>query len=164
MFSKEVRIGGDWATSAYAGVIALHWRSDTLQWVYGGVYENSFGRDTFYPYLGLQWNPHSRLSVSLVFPWPTITYSPKEDWIIQVGVSPGGSSWVDRSDRYEVTESLGSWNLTLGIGRRVYKSLWLTGSAGLAGLRAWQLGEDDSGIRYEAEPSAVFSIALQLRP
>ena len=164
IFSKEVRSGGEWGTGGYAGVVGLHWRSDTMQWVYGAVYENSFGRDRFYPYLGLQWNPHPRLSVSLVIPWPTITYAPGEDWILQMGISPGGSSWVSRQDRYEVTESFGSWNLAAGLGRRLYGHFWLVGSAGLAGLRAWQLGEDDSALRYEAKPGAVFTLALQFRP
>jgi hypothetical protein len=164
MFSKETSRGGDWGTSGYAGIVAMHWRSDTLQWLYGGVYENSFGQDTFYPYLGLQWAPNPKVVVSLVFPWPTITYAPAKDWILQLGVSPGGSSWVQRSGSYEITESLASWNLQAGVGYQLIERFWLVGSAGVAGFRSWQLGEDDSGIRYEAKPSAVFSLALEFRP
>ena len=164
MFSKETHQGGTWGTSGYAGVVAMHWRSETLQWLYGGVYENSFGQETLYPYIGLQWLPHPQLSVSLVFPWPTITYAASKDWIFQLGISPGGSVWIRRNGSYEITESLGSWNFQLGVGYQLFENFWLVGSAGVAGFRSWQLGEDDTGIRYEAKPSAVFSLALEFRP
>ncbi|HSH10127.1 MAG TPA: hypothetical protein VK995_07035, partial [Oceanipulchritudo sp.] len=149
LFSKEIEQGGSWGASGYAGVVGMHWVSDRVQWLYGGVYQNSFGQDTFYPYLGLQWTPSPKLALSLIFPWPSITYVPAENWMLQVGISPGGSSWVKRRGAYEVTESFGSWNLTGSVGYRLHGSFWLVGSAGAAGFRAWELGNDDNGLRYE---------------
>jgi len=164
IFSKEIENGGSWGASGYGGVIAMHWFSDSFQLMYGGVYQNSFGKETLLPYLGLLWNPNPRWSVAAVFPWPSLTFAPNKDWILQLALSPGGSSWVQRKGEYEVTESIGSWNLVTGVGYRLHEHIWLMASAGVAGFRVWELGEEDSGLRYEAEPSAVFTLSLQFRP
>ncbi|MEX0330782.1 MAG: DUF6268 family outer membrane beta-barrel protein [Puniceicoccaceae bacterium] len=163
MISKELKSGGPWGFSGYGGIVAMHYFSDTLQFLYGGVYHNNFGQHAAYPYLGVNWIPNSKWSVALVFPWPTIVYAPDKNWILQLGLAPGGGSWVRRRDSYEITEYLGSWNLQAGIGYRLYSHFWLVASGGMAGLRGWELGDSDA-LRYESKPSAVFALALQFRP
>lgn len=163
MISKEIENGGPWGFSGYGGVVAMHYFSDTLQLLYGGVYHNNFGQHAAYPYFGINWIPDGKLSVALVFPWPTITYAPHPNWLLQVGVAPGGGSWTRRRGSYEITEYLGSWNLQAGAGYRLHSHFWLVASGGVTGLRGWESGS--SGVlRYEAKPSAVFSLALQFRP
>ena len=91
MFSQELRGNGSWGYSGYGGVIAMHTFSDEFQLLYGGVYENSFGQHSGYPYLGLQWLPTPRCALALVFPWPTFTYVPGDRWLLQLMVGPGCS-------------------------------------------------------------------------
>ena len=164
LFSREMKRDLPWGTSGYGGIVAMHWFSESVQFLYGGVYENSFGRDRFYPYMGCMWNPGPRWSVALVFPWPTLTYAPSRNWILQLGISPGGSSWVRRDGVYQVTDSFGSWDVSAGVGYRVRGNFWLMGSVGAAGFRSWEIGNNDYNLRLESEPSTVFTIALQFRP
>ena len=163
VISKEIENGGPWGVSGYGGVVAMHYFSDTMQLLYGGIYHNNFGRHIAYPYIGLNWIPDRKWSIALIFPWPAITHVPHKDWLLQVALSPGGGSWTRRRESYEVSEYLGSWNLQAGIGYRLHSSFWLVASGGIAGLRGWELG-DSGGLRYEAKPSAVFSLAIQFRP
>lgn len=164
IFSKELRRGEQWGTSGYGGVIGVHWYSDEYQLLYGGVYQNSFGQHAGYPYLGLNWLPTPRWAIAIVFPWPTVTYSLSDRWLLQLGIAPGGSSWVRRDGDFETTESLGSWNFTAGAGYRFYKRLWLFASAGVAGLRAVTMEGGGNRDRLESKPGAVFTLAVQFRP
>jgi hypothetical protein len=163
IFSKELLNDGSWGINGYGGVVGMHWFSDTFQLLYGGVYQYNFGQSTGYPYAGVMWNPTPQLSFAIVFPWPTISYVPADRWLLQLGLSPGGSSWVKRGSDYESTESLSSWNLTANVGYRFYEKLWLMAGAGITGLREIEISTGDSTSRLEAKPSAVFSLAVQFR-
>jgi opacity protein-like surface antigen len=165
IFSKEMVGGGaGWGTSAYSGVIGMHWSSDSLQWIYGGVLENSYGRRALYPYAGLMWLPTPKCSLSLIIPWPTITYTPRDRWLLQLGLAPGGSSWVGRADGYETTLTFGSFTLNAGASYRLHGRIWLYGGAGIAGLRGLKIGSDSDRPRFDAQPGPVFTLALHFRP
>ena len=164
IFSKELREGQPWGANGYGGVIGMHWFSDEFQLLYGGVYQYSFGQHAGYPYLGMMWMPTPRCSLALVFPWPTFTYTPADRWILQLGISPGGSSWVRRGAGFETTESVASWDLAAGAGYRLHGKLWLFAGAGLAGLRGVKIEGGGDQTRFESKPGAVFTLALQIRP
>jgi hypothetical protein len=164
ILSKELREDQPWGASGYGGVIGMHRFSDKTQLLYGGVYEYSFGKHTGYPYLGLLWLPSPKWSLSLVFPWPTLTYAPGGRWLLQAGIAPGGSSWVSRSNNFETTQTLGSWNLNAGVGYRLHGKLWLFTGAGVAGLRGLKIESGDDRTRFESKPGAMFTLALQFRP
>lgn len=163
-FSKNVAGAGDWGLNGYTGLIGMHWFGDSLQLLYGGVYQSDYGQSVFYPYLGMQWQPDDRWSVSLLFPWPTITYALSERWIVQTALAPGGSSWVARGSDYESTQSLNSWNWTVSAGYRVHGKFWLSAGAGVAGLRGLAITSADNRMRFEARPSPVFTLSVQFRP
>jgi len=164
IFSKELRNDQPWGTSGFGGVIAMHQFSDTWQMLYGGVYEYSFGRHTGYPYLGALWLPTPKCSLALVFPWPAFSYVPRDRWLLQVGLAPGGSSWVRRGNDYETTETFGSWNLDAGAGYRLHGKVWLFAGAGIAGFRGLKIESGGGQSRFESKPGAVFTLALQFRP
>jgi hypothetical protein len=84
--------------------------------------------------------------------------------MVQLAMSPGGSSWVQRGDGYESVQSLGSWNLSAYGAYRVYGSLWLSAGAGIAGFRGFTVTTGSSESRFESDRSAVFTLALQFRP
>jgi hypothetical protein len=163
MLSTTLNTGGSWGAECYAGIIGLHWASDKWQWLYGGVYEYSFGRNYGYPYVGAMWLPTPKLSVSLTYPWPTITYVPRDRLLLQIAVAPGGSSWVAEQNEVRTTQSFNVWTLTAGVGYRFYGKLWLVGSGGVAGLRGIQIGSPEAS-QLQGNPGAVFSLAVQFRP
>ena len=164
MFSYEFHAADDWGFSGYGGVVGMHYFSDHFQLLYGGVYQNSFGESMGYPYLGVNWLPTPRWSVALVIPWPTISYAVSDRWLLQLMVAPGGSSWVQRNGNYESTQSLSSWNMTVGAGYRIYEKLWLYTGVGVAGFRGVTIEGESGENRLESKPSMVFSVALQFRP
>lgn len=165
VLSKETKQPDQpWTTNGFAGVIAMYWYSDTLQWYYGGVYETYFGVDYFYPYLGLQWNPTPQWSIAALFPWPTISYAPAKGWIVQLGIAPGGSSWLAHNNGYETTQVLGSWNTSFGVARQLSGPWWLSAGVGRTGFRGASQDRSGNETTLDAEPSPVYTIALQFRP
>jgi len=164
MFSYESRAANDWGFSGYCGVVGMHYFSDKFQLLYGGVYQNSFGDSIGYPYLGVNWLPTPRWSIALVIPWPTLSYAASDRWLLQLAVGPGGSSWVRRDGQYQSTQSLSSWNLTLGGAYRLYETLWLSAGVGVAGFRGVTIESAGTEDRLESNPGMVFSVALQFRP
>ena len=164
MLSYEFRVAGNWGFSGYGGVVGMHYFSDEFQLLYGGIYQNSFGDSMGYPYLGVNWVPTPRLSIALVIPWPTISYAISDRWLLQLAVSPGGSSWARRDGNYESTQSLSSWNMTVGAGYRCYEKIWLFAGVGVAGFRGVTIEGEGIEERLESKPSMVFSFAVQFRP
>jgi len=164
ILSKEFEHDRPWSVNGFAGLIGMYWYSDSLQWVYGGIYESYFGDSFFYPYLGIQWNPTPKWSVAFLLPWPAVTYSPANRWLVQLGVTPGGSSWVANNDAYESTQAFGTWNTTLGIGYRLHGSWWLFAGGGMTGLRGLKQSTSGRERTLDAEPSPVYTIAIQFRP
>jgi hypothetical protein len=163
VFSKELRGDQPWGWSGYGGIVGLHTYSDKFQLLYGTAYQNSFGQRTWYPYLGVLWLPTPKLSLSLVFPWPTLSYVPRDRWLLSLGVAPGGSSWVTHANGIETTETFGSWNLNAGVGYRLQGKFWLFASGGVTGLRGLTIG-GSAQRRFETKPSSVFTLAVQFRP
>ena len=164
IFSLDLKGDEPWGTSGYGGLLGMHLINETLQVIYGGVYENSFGQEQAYPYFGVIWAPSLKSSVALVFPYPTISYVPSDRWLLQLGLTPGGASWVGRGDGFETTQSLSSWNLNAGVGYRVRGNFWLYASAGVAGLRGIEILSASDEQRFESQPGSVFGLAVQYRP
>ena len=164
LFSYELGSASDWGFSGYAGVVGMHYFSDKFQLLYGGVYQNSFGDSMGYPYLGVNWLPTPRWSIALVIPWPTISYAVSDRWLLQLAVAPGGSSWAQHDGQFESTQSLSSWNLTLGANYRFYEKFWLSGGVGVAGFRGVTIEGEGVEDRLASKPSLVFSLAIQFRP
>jgi hypothetical protein len=164
ILSKDLAADQPVAVNGFAGVIGMHWSSDTLQWVYGGVYQYNFGESALYPYLGAQWLPTPRLSLSLLIPWPTIAYSPADRWLLQLGIAPGGSTWVKRGDGFESTQSFGSWNLYAGTAYQLQGPYWLFAGVGVTGNRGLTSTWGGVENRFEAQSSPVYILAIQLRP
>jgi hypothetical protein len=94
IISKGLQGAQPWGGSGYAGLIALHHFSDRFQLLYGGVYENSFGQSSGYPYLGVLWLPSPKWSVDLVIPWPTISYTPHERWLLHQPDVEASFAWA----------------------------------------------------------------------
>jgi hypothetical protein len=164
IFSEELRQHQPVGTSGYGGIVMLHQFTPEWQLLYGGVYQDNFGQHIGLPYAGLLWSPTPKCSLALVFPWPNFSYVPAERWLLQVGLAPGGSSWVRRGNAYETTQSYGSWNLNAGAAYRLQGKVWLFAGVGLAALRGLKIEGGDDRVRFESQPGPVFTLALQFRP
>ena len=91
-------------------------------------------------------------------------YVPADRWLLQLGVTPGGSSWIKRGRDYETTESVSSWNVTASASYRIYEKFWLMAGAGVAGLREMEIENRGSSEQLNSKPGAVFTLAVQFRP
>lgn len=164
IYSRDAASDQASSVNGWGGVIGMHWQSDTLQWLYGAVLEYNFGGYALYPYVGAFWLPTPRLSVALAVPWPTVAYSLSDRWLLEAGLSPGSSNWVSRGSSVQSTQSLGSWNFSVGAAYRITGHFWLYGGAGRTLGRSFTHGSDEGETRYDAESRPIFTLALQFRP
>jgi hypothetical protein len=162
-FSRELNHDDSWGAQAYCGVIIIHWKTDTLQWVYGAVYEYSFGRNYIYPYLGALWLPNPKVSLSLTFPWPTLSYVPRDPFMLSIGLTPGGASWVSDRGGAKAVYSLNSWNLTANLAWRFYGRLWLQAGVGRSGLRSVKITTGSGDNVIETHSKTVYKLSVQFR-
>jgi len=164
ILSRDSRSDRPSHVNGFAGVIGMHWQSDTLQWLYGAVFEYNFGARSLYPYFGVLWLPTPRWSVALAVPWPTVAYALTDRWLLESGIAPGSTSWVTQGDQVQSTQSLGSWNFSLGAAYRLHGKFWLYAGAGLTFGRELTHGAPEGETRLDAESRPVYTIALQFRP
>lgn len=164
-FSSELDGRGSGGTQLYTGLIGTTRTSDRWLWIYGGVYENSFGDSIFYPYAGFVWQIDPRWTLSLIAPWPALVYAPADDWFFQLGAEPGGASWKIRAADDEAVAEFGAWDLTLAVGRRLGGDIWLRAGGGVSGLRSLRVssgGETRLDADIDAHP--MFFISVEFRP
>lgn len=158
---------GDWGTDFMGGVLGRCFSGDRAVWYYGIIYDYSFGGDFFYPYLGYSYQIDRNWLISLVLPWPTVTYAPSKEFVLQAGFLPSGATWVmDGSGKdTQVAGSLGGWDLGVTAGRRLKRNIWFDAGAGLSGLRSLRFNESGE-LQFEQnlgrEP--YVSVALSIRP
>lgn len=158
---------GKWATDFMAGAVGRSFSGDSAVWYYGLVYDRSFGADAFYPYLGytFQWDRHWLLS--LVMPWPTISYAPNDRFLVRAGALPAGATWKLKGEgsNTQAIGSVGGWDIGIYTSTRVSRLLWLDIGAGFSGLRSLRI-ENSGELTFEQNLSRepFFSVALSLVP
>ena len=67
------------------------WRPDTTI-AMGLVYSRDFGRDRVYPALGATWRSEE-WAVRLLYPRPSIAYTPNDRWRFTAEMAPAGGQW-----------------------------------------------------------------------
>lgn len=165
MFSSALGDNTHWGTHAFAGLLGTYQATDHLMWIYGGVYEYSFGSHYVYPYLGLNWLPDPRWAVTLVVPWPSVTYAPNKRFFVHLGVAPGGASWRVRDGGEDTVASFGSWNVSAGAGYRFAGHFWLHGEVGMAGLHSLQItSHGKSHLDADINRHPVLTLSVEFRP
>ena len=149
----------------YAGGVGLYRKSDTFTWLYGGVYEYSYGDQFLYPYAGFLWLPTPDWSLSFIAPWPSVSYACTDRLMLRAGFVPAGSQWSLREDGQEADLEFGSWNLMAGGEYRLTKTLWLYAGVGMAGFRGFELSSDgDAEMDIDVDSDPVFALSINLRP
>lgn len=116
----------DWAfSSIFTGnrEISAH-----LTLSFGAYFSRDFGKDRFFPTLGLVWEPTAKWRINLTPPHVTIAHHPSENWILKLAAYPGGGSWNidDSTSRKSRDINLRSVRVGLGIERRMYERCWFS--------------------------------------
>jgi hypothetical protein len=163
--------GGDYAGheftewSGYAGVIGLHWRSESFAWVYGGVAAVSRDSEVLLPYLGCIWLPNPTWSVTFILPWPSMAYAPTRDFMLQLGMSPADGILASTKDGRGVRLSYSSWSLQFLAHHRLAGEVWLSAGVGWSGLGSFTV-ESDGNTKLDRDLSRglMWSVQISLRP
>jgi Domain of unknown function (DUF6268) len=164
-FSTALGDNSRWGAHTFAGLLATYTATDRLMFIYGGVYENSVGANSFYPYLGLNWVPDKHWSIALVAPWPNISYALNTNCFVHLGVVPGGASWRMNNNGRDTVTSFGSWNITAGAAYRLTGHFWLHAEAGFTGLHSLRItSRGSSGLEADINSHPLITIGLEFRP
>ena len=160
---------GSWAWSWMGGVMGRHMSGERLTWYYGVVYDYAFSDGYFLPYLGFTYIIDPGWAISMIAPWPGISYAPCDWFFLRLGVSPSGASWaLDRKTDggEQVTTSIGGWNLGLWANWRLGSSpWWLAAGGGVSGLRSLEFNQNGSADFSQSVGSEPwFGISLSMRP
>lgn len=158
---------GDWAWSGMGGVLGRHLSGNRLTWYYGVVYDYSFSDGYFLPYVGFSYVIDPVWAISMIAPWPSISYAPSDFFFVRLGISPSGASWaLDQSkSEDEVMAAFGGWNLGLWANWRLSSSWWLSAGGGVSGLRSLEF--DPSGeatFEQDLGREPWIGISISMRP
>jgi hypothetical protein len=161
-------IGGSapYGWEIYCGAMGSYRSRDDFTWLFGGVYEHSFGDSYFYPDIGFIWLPSPRWSISLLAPWPTVSYSAADDIVLSLGFVPAGAQWRlhGDADQPQAVLNFGSWNLMAGGEARIWGPLWLYAGLGYSGFRSLTIGSSGTpDIDVHLQDRPLVHIALNLR-
>jgi hypothetical protein len=102
--------------------------------------------------------------ISIVMPWPAVSYAPSDHFVTTFGVLPSGANWAMDEAGENATGSFGGWDVGVRCGWRLTKLLWLSTGVGFSGLRSLQV--DDSGetaFEQKLDREPFVSIGLGLR-
>lgn len=158
---------GDWAWSGMGGVLGRHLSGDRLVWYYGLVYDYGFSDGYYLPYVGFSYVFDPSWAISMLAPWPSVSYAPSDSFYVRMGVAPSGASWAlqrDGADQRAIA-SFGGWDLGIWGNWKLSRALWLAVGGGFSGLRGLELNSQGEAVfdpKLENEP--WISIAISVRP
>lgn len=157
---------GDSVHSMMAGVIGRSFHGERTVWYYGAVYDRNFSDGYFLPYLGFTHAVNQQLNVSMIAPWPSVSYAFTRDFFLRAGVAPSGASWDVRGDpgEREAVMSFGGWNAGLWANARIRGAMWGAFGFGYSGLRGLEIdteGDTQFDVAMESEPWVTVSISIR---
>ena len=152
-------------STLYSGLLGTYWQAGQLAWIYGGVVMLAQDANTILPYAGLIWNPRKEWTVSLIAPWPTITYSPSRHTLWQFGLSPAGATLATSYHRNRLRVGYDSWTLQLSAHRQVSTYLWVSGGVGWSGFGSFTITSGrQTYLQQHLQRGPVWSLQLSVRP
>lgn len=155
----------EWSWETMAGAFGRYVSSERLWWAFGAFADVGPGEDLYLPYLGAAWSVTDEWTLSAVLPWPAVLYAPTRDTLFRFGAAPSGASWVLHENHEEVSLDIDTWDLGLGIERRLTGNIWAGLEAGIGGLRGLRVTSTDiEGPDFDIGASPYLSISIQFRP
>ncbi len=149
----------------YAGIMARYRHEERLHSYWGVVRVSEENDALYYPYAGLDWYVGDEWSLSLLLPWPAVTYAPQRTRLYRFGALYNGSDWSRDSNGDLLQTSLGRVNFGFSYEQKLDGLLWLEAGVGYSGLGRAVLQSGD-GIDFESNISnePYLRISLNFRP
>ena len=122
--------------------------SDSVE-LYGGVaYNRSFGKDSIYPLVGLNWKINDSWYLGLVFPRPFIAYQASESLLLYAGMGPAGGEWnvenpIDSQDEENYNFYFSGYRVGCGVEYDINKHITMYLNVGSTMLRDYEIENDD---------------------
>ncbi len=152
------------ADEVLGGVIARYRYSPRFHTWFGMVADVDKYDSVYYPYLGFDWLIGREWAVSLIPPWPTVTYAPGNDWLYKAGLLPGSTNW-EVAGESDINSSFSYWNAGFGVERRIKGDLWLELTGGVSGLAKFSVTSGGETVfENDLDQSPFWKIALNYRP
>jgi hypothetical protein len=162
--------GEGWYWETLGGVFARYLRTERIAWVFGAYMDRAPLESFYVPYLGATWSLDRHWSLSLILPWPGVSYAPNPDTLLRLGVSPSGASWsIENANVQSGGEhprlDLDAWNLGLDAEHRLYGNFWVGLQGGWSGLRGLAVvGGEYQGLSAHLPGTAYLLLTLNFRP
>lgn len=158
---------GEWAWSGMGGVLGRHLSGERLIWYYGVVYDYAYSDGYFLPYVGFTYILDPSWVVSMIAPWPAISYAPTDKFFLRLGFLPSGASWAleQNGDDQEAITSFGGWDLGLWANWRISKAVWFSVGGGVSGLRSFEIDTSgDTDFEQDVSSEPWVSVSFSVRP
>lgn len=156
-------------SAVYTGAVGRFRHSKRFHSYWGVVADIEEHESWYLPYIGFDWFPNERWAVTMVMPWPAVTYAPNQDWFVQFGALYGGSEWrAPEDNKYserELYSDLAFWDFGLAFQRRLHQQLWGSISVGISGLG--KLTVSDSGhssLNNDLDSTPFLRFGIEFRP
>ncbi|MCD4654226.1 DUF6268 family outer membrane beta-barrel protein [bacterium] len=141
---------------------------NNFQFGFGLAYDSAFGEDSVYPMGGVIWDPNPRWRVSMILPYPRITFSPSSTTSIFWEALPTGGNWnVEESD----SEYHGDYDFTvrgyrtgLGTELQLKDDFWIHASAGIVLGREYEFRANNyAPVEADVDNSIYFKLGIVVR-
>ncbi|MEM8868167.1 MAG: DUF6268 family outer membrane beta-barrel protein [Verrucomicrobiota bacterium] len=157
--------GAELSGQLMSGVFARYVKNEKTWWAFGFYSDLNPVESYAIPYLGVFWTLNEEWSLNLIFPWPSLSYAPNEDWLFSLGLAPSGGSWAIEAEDEEIYYNMDAWDFSLNAERRIHEHIWLSIRAGVGGLRSLRItssGVEDSDFGIDS--GWYFGLKLNIRP
>jgi len=151
-----------------AGCYASYKYNSSFQFGLGLAYDSAFGKDSAYPMGGVIWDPNPHWRVSMILPYPRITFSPSASTSIFWEALPTGGNWnaEEADDEYQ-----GDYDFTLrgyrtgfGTELRLKDDFWIHASVGVVIGREYELRATDYElVEADVDNSLYFKLGIVVR-
>lgn len=139
--------------------------SPELHSYYALIRWKDFNGVRYYPYLGLDWYPNKQWAVSVVFPWPTVSYAPDTNVVYRFGAVESGNSFQLQRGQDSLSSGFNQWHLGFSIEKRLYENLWGSLSLGTSILDSMYINENGgTELNIDIERAPFIRLSFNYRP
>jgi hypothetical protein len=165
IFSDFENVDGD-DYSVY-GSMLLGYRINPSCQFFGGIsYDDHFGEEELYPLAGVIWDISREWQMSLILPYPQITYAPSEDLAFYVNVEPAGGLWNvnDEFVEEDYDFELEGYRAGFGVDYHMSRKLWVQAQAGYVTARKYEFRDfEDNTFEADVDDTAYVKLSFLLR-
>lgn len=152
-------------SGSYAGFVGRYRHDKKFHSYWGGVRVAETGDHTWYPYAGFDWYVDKEWFVSMVIPWPSLSYAPSTDEIYRLGASFSGSDWTNENWGQSVQNSFNKIDFGFSYERRLTQLLWVEARVGYTGLGQFSVSSSGSvDFSTDVSHSPFYRLGINLRP